>query len=158
MLMIGVEMFAPPTRPVDESIPGRAAGPRFHGLLWRLARLTTPVLVRLAGHRWNPIFAVVLHRGRRTGRRYAAPVAARRIDRGFVISLSFGTQVDWYRNLMAAGDGVIRWRGGSYRVGAPEPIDGATALSAFNPVQRAALRLTGIEDFIRVGDMEAVEE
>ena len=151
-------MFAPRTRPVEGSTLSRAAGPRFHGVLWRLARLTTPVMVRLAGHRWNPIFAVVEHRGRRTGRRYSAPVAARRVDGGFVISLSFGAHVDWYRNLSANGGGAIRWRDRWYRVGAPEPIDGATALSAFNPVQRAALRLTGIEDFIRVGVVEAVEE
>src|SRR5712671_5220779 len=112
------------------------AGPRFGGVLWRLARLTKPLPLPLAGKRWNPIFAVVEHRGRRTGRQYATPVAARRIAGGFAITLAFGAQVDWYRNLLAAGGGVIRWRAHAYRVTAPEPIAATTALAAFDPVQR----------------------
>src|SRR4051812_39571795 len=82
-----------------------AAKPRFGGVLWRLSRLTKPVTLPLAGKRWTPIFAVVEHRGRRTGRQYATPVAARRIADGFAITLAFGAQVDWYRNLLAAGGG-----------------------------------------------------
>lgn len=134
-----------------------AATPRFGGILWRLARLTNPVMLPLAGHRWNPIFAVVAHRGRRTGRLYATPVAARRVSGGFVISLSFGAHVDWYRNLAAADGGTIRWRGSAFRIGAPERIDTAVALASFHPVQRAALRLTGINGFILVPDSEALD-
>src|SRR5437879_4644534 len=96
--------------------------PRFGGLLWRLSRLTKSLTLPLAGKRWNPIFAVVEHRGRRTGRAYATPVAARRTDGGFLITLAFGAQVDWYRNLLAADGGVIRWRGHAYRVTAPERV------------------------------------
>jgi hypothetical protein len=88
--------------------------PRFGGLLWRIARFTSPVTMPLAGKRWNPIFAVVEHRGRKTGRPYTTPVAARRIPGGFVIALAFGAQVDWYRNLVAAGGATIRWRGCTY--------------------------------------------
>src|SRR5437667_3988159 len=98
------------------------ATPRFGGLLWRISRLTTPLTLPLAGKRWNPLFAVVEHRGRRSGRSYATPVAARRIAGGFAISLAFGAQVDWYRNLLAAGGGAIRWRGHAYPVTAPERI------------------------------------
>src|SRR5687768_13299362 len=75
-----------------------APKPRFGGVLWRIARVTNPVMLPLAGKRWNPIFAIVEHRGRKTGRPYAAPVAARRVSGGFVISLAFGAQVDWHRN------------------------------------------------------------
>lgn len=129
--------------------------PRFGGILWRLARVTSPVMIGLAGKRWNPIFAVVEHVGRRTGRRYVAPIAARRKANGFVISLAFGAQVDWYRNLVAAGVGTIRWRDRNYAVGAPIRIDRAEALAAFHPVQRVLLRLAGIDGFVRVTDAEA---
>jgi hypothetical protein len=34
-------------------------------------------MLPLAGKRWNPIFAVAEHRGRKSGRQYVTPVAAR---------------------------------------------------------------------------------
>lgn len=128
--------------------------PRFGDVLWRLSRLTTAITMPLAGKRWNPVFAVVEHKGRKSGRAYAAPVAARRVPGGFVISLAFGAQVDWYRNLLAAAGGTIRWRGQAYRVMAPERIDGTTALAAFHPIQRMLLRIGGVDGFVRVGDTD----
>jgi deazaflavin-dependent oxidoreductase (nitroreductase family) len=130
------------------------SGPRFGGVLWRLSRSTSALTLPLAGKRWNPIFAVVEHRGRRTGRRYAAPVAARRTEGGFMISLAFGAQVDWHRNLLAAGGGVIRWRGRAFRVTAPERITTNTALAAFHPVQRLLLRIGGVDGYVRVRDVD----
>jgi deazaflavin-dependent oxidoreductase (nitroreductase family) len=143
--------------PLPHSTSTPAARPRFGGVLWRLVRITNPIMLPLAGHRWNPIFAVVQHRGRTTGRRYATPVAARRMPGGLVISLSFGSQVDWYRNLVAAGEGTIVWRGSTYRIAAPERIDAAVARAWFHPVQRAALRLTGIDAFVLAPDRAAVD-
>jgi deazaflavin-dependent oxidoreductase (nitroreductase family) len=134
---------------------GQAPKPRFGGVLWRVARAFNPIMLPLAGKRWNPIFAVLEHRGRRSGRGYATPVAARRVDGGFVISLAFGAQVEWHRNLVAAQGGTIRWRGRSYAVGAPERIDTATALPAFMLIQRLALRIARVDGYVRVPDAEA---
>jgi deazaflavin-dependent oxidoreductase (nitroreductase family) len=141
---IGEPRIVTPTEP--------APRPRFGGILWRIVRVTNPVMLPLAGTRWNPIFAVLEHRGRKSGRRYATPVAARRVDGGFVISLAFGAQVDWHRNLQAARGGTIRWRGQSYPVLDPERINMATALAAFNLIQRAFLRVAGLDGYIRVAD------
>jgi deazaflavin-dependent oxidoreductase (nitroreductase family) len=134
--------------------PAAPPAPRFGGVLWRIARFTSPVTMPLAGKRWNPIFAVVEHRGRKTGRPYATPVAARRIAGGFVIALAFGARVDWYRNLVARGGASIRWRGRTYRVSVPERIDAQIALAAFHPIQRLALRIGGVDGYIRVADMD----
>jgi deazaflavin-dependent oxidoreductase (nitroreductase family) len=133
------------------SRPGPAlARPRFGGVLWRITRRTTALALPLAGKRWNPVFAVVEHRGRSTGRPFATPVAARRTADGFVVSLAFGAQVDWYRNLMAAGGGTIRWRGKDYAVGRPAVIERASALAAFHPIQRFFLRIGGIDGYISI--------
>jgi deazaflavin-dependent oxidoreductase (nitroreductase family) len=139
--------------------PRRSAppAPRFGGLLWRLSRLTTGLMLPLAGKRWNPVFAVVEHQGRRTRRQYATPVAARRIAGGFAISLAFGAQVDWYQNLLAAGGGVIRWRAQSYRVAAPERIAATAGLAAFHPVERLFLQIAGIDGYVLVRDMDSGE-
>ena len=140
------------TTPAPRKAP---TAPRFGGVLWRIARRTNRAMLPLAGTRWNPIFAVVEHRGRKSGRRYAAPVAARRVEGAFVISLAFGAQVDWFRNLDAAGGGVIRWRAREYPVGPPRRTDTATALSAFHPIQRFLLRIAGVDGYVRVGDLAA---
>jgi hypothetical protein len=47
---------------------GPAPKPRFGGVLWRAVRVLNPIMLRLAGKRWNPIFAVAEHRGRKSGR------------------------------------------------------------------------------------------
>ena len=132
-----------------------APKPRFGGVLWRLSRLTSPAMLPLAGKRWNPIFRVVEHRGRKTGRVYRTPVAARRNDDGFSVALAFGAQVDWYRNLVAAGGGTIHWHGDEYSVRAPERIDAPTVLATFDPVQRLLLRVAGIDGYIQVRDAES---
>jgi deazaflavin-dependent oxidoreductase (nitroreductase family) len=142
------------TADVTVSAHRQASAPRFGGVLWRAARFTSPLTMPLAGKRWNPIFAVVQHRGRTTGRRYATPVAARRVTGGFVISLAFGSQVDWYRNLVAASEGTIRWRGQEHRVTTPERIDAAAALDAFHPIQRLLLRIARVDGYVRVRDAD----
>ena len=129
--------------------------PRFGGVLWRISRVTRPVMLPLAGKRWNPIFGIVEHRGRKTGRLYRTPVAARRSRDGFSIALAFGAQVDWYRNLVAAGGGTIRWRGDVYSVTAPERVDAATVLPTFDPVQRRLLRTAGIDGYVQLRDAES---
>lgn len=128
--------------------------PRFGGIFWRVVGVSNPLMVKFAGSRWNPIFSVVQHVGRKSGRPYSAPVGARRVANGFVISLAFGPQVDWYRNLVAADGGTIRWRDRSYPVGRPEKIDREMGIAAFNLVQRFFLRLTGVDNYIRVADRE----
>jgi len=59
---------------------------------------------------------------------------------GFVIALTYGESVDWYRNILAAGLGTLLWHGSVYAVGKPEPIDVETALPAFPLAFRLILR------------------
>jgi deazaflavin-dependent oxidoreductase (nitroreductase family) len=112
-------------------------------------------MLPFAGTRWNPIFAVVVHRGRHSGRSYSTPVAARRVEDGFVISLSFGAQVDWHRNLVAAGGGTVRWAGRDYPVSAPLAIDAEIGRASFNAIQRFFLLLGRIDGFVQLRDAGA---
>ena len=137
------------------AIPSDAAPkPRFGGIFWRAFGLTNPLMVGLAGKRWNPFFGVVEHTGRKSGRRYSAPIAVRRVDGGFVVTAAFGLQVDWYRNLMAAGGGAIRWQEELYPVRAPVPMGRWSGVTAFALVQRVLLRLTGITNYAFLADAE----
>ena len=79
----------------------------------RLARVnrvaTNPLVRRVAGR--LPFFAVVEHTGRATGRSYRTPVMAFRTPDGFVIALTYGPDVDWARNVLAAGSATLEHRG-----------------------------------------------
>jgi deazaflavin-dependent oxidoreductase (nitroreductase family) len=129
--------------------------PRLGGLFLRGARATASLMRPLAGKRWNPIFSVVRHTGRRSGGTFETPVAARRVSDGFVVALAFGRSAHWYRNLVASGGGVIRWRGVDYPVGTPMDIGVDEALAAFLPIQRAGLRAADVDGYIRLRDASA---
>jgi len=58
-----------------------------------------------------PPLAVVHHVGRRSGRSYRTPVVAFPSAKGFVIPLTYGRDVDWARNLVAAEGGEIEQAG-----------------------------------------------
>ncbi len=55
-----------------------------------------------------PPFAVIHHRGRKSGRAYRTPVLALPSDSGFVIPMTYGRDVDWARNMCAAGGAAFR--------------------------------------------------
>jgi deazaflavin-dependent oxidoreductase (nitroreductase family) len=106
-------------------------------------------LVRTFAGRVPPL-AVVVHRGRRSGRKYRTPVVAFRVRDGYVVSLPYGAERDWVRNVLAAG-GCTLERGGR-RVELTRPVvlereDGAALLPA--PV-RPGLRLLGVSHLLRL--------
>jgi deazaflavin-dependent oxidoreductase (nitroreductase family) len=114
-------------------------------------RWTNPTAIAYlrAGQRGSP-YALVQHRGRRSGRLYTTPVIAVRVSGGLVIPLAYGASVDWYQNLVAAGGGKLQWRGQVYTVGAPQVQAAAVAVGAFPLIWQLPLRLYGIAQFIRV--------
>ena len=107
-------------------------------------------MLSLAGSTRLPMLAVIYHRGRRSGRSYATPLAARPMTDGFVIPITFGEQADWFRNVQAAGGCVIRWKGADYPLTEPVVVDWATVRSAFYPVERVLMPIIGIEQFVRL--------
>jgi len=111
----------------------------------RLARFNKRVTNRIQGlYAWLvPPWAVILHRGRRSGRRYRTPLFAFRRNRTLVIALLYGEESDWLRNLRAGGGQVIRG-GRTYTVRPPEVIDTSQAgslLTRLSPPERRYCRL-----------------
>ncbi|MGE2689447.1 nitroreductase family deazaflavin-dependent oxidoreductase [Mycolicibacterium pulveris] len=82
---------------------------------------------------WAPGWAVVIHRGRKSQRLYRTPLWAFRRQGGFVIALTYGSEADWVRNVLAADGCEIESRGRRYQVGAPRLYhdENATDMPAF---------------------------
>ncbi len=109
-----------------------------------LNRLTT----RIARGRRGP-FALVKHVGRKSGKPYETPIIVQPTSGGLVIELTYGDQVDWYRNVRAAGGCRILLHGTEWVVTGFEPMDAATGIAAFSPAQQRILRLLRREHFVK---------
>jgi deazaflavin-dependent oxidoreductase (nitroreductase family) len=55
-----------------------------------------------------PPWAVICHRGRRSGRAYRTPVLAFKRGRRLAIVILYGEESDWLRNVLAGGGQVVR--------------------------------------------------
>jgi deazaflavin-dependent oxidoreductase (nitroreductase family) len=76
----------------------------------RLARFnkffTNPLQSRYA---WLlPPWAIICHRGRRTGRLYRTPVNAYRWRRVLMVVVLYGEESDWVQNVLSGGAQVVR--------------------------------------------------
>ncbi len=60
-----------------------------------------PLTRRIARSSFGP-FALVRHVGRRSGKQYETPIIVQPVDDGFVFELTYGPEVDWYKNMLAA--------------------------------------------------------
>ena len=98
----------------------------------------------------NTPFAIIRHVGRRSGAAYETPIIVEPLGDGFVIALTYGPKVDWYRNVQAAGHSALLWHRKAYALEQPEQIDPQTALPVFPPPLRQILRLLGTQQFVRM--------
>jgi len=116
--------------------------------------LLNPLIRKVAGRRHFGMAAQIRHTGRRSGRSYVTPASARRSGDVIVIPLTFGNESDWSRNVRAAGGCSIRLEGQDYDAVQPELLAVADAQplvrSVFSPLERAAFRLLGIRQVMRL--------
>ena len=100
-----------------------------------------------------PPWAIILHRGRRSGRPYRTPVLAFKHDRTLIIALLYGEESDWLRNVQDGGGQLLRI-GRTYELSAPRLLDtsAASELSRLSPVARAYCRLADKQALFQIGE------
>ncbi|WP_457099043.1 nitroreductase family deazaflavin-dependent oxidoreductase [Microbacterium sp. P5_E9] len=110
-------------------LAGQSGPPR-----WVL-RATAPMARAFAGRRWFPLWAVVHHRGRRSGTPYETPVAVVPTTRADVIliGLPWGPRTNWARNIVAAGGAPITWKGRMLQTISPRIVEAAEAAALARP-------------------------
>lgn len=113
-------------------------------------KYVTNRLLRRFAHGTRGPFAIVRHVGRRSAKTYETPLMVWPVEGAFIIELTYGDTVDWFRNLTAAGGGTILWHKHAYTVGKPEPVDAATASRALPAAARGFLRLMGLHQYVRL--------
>lgn len=110
-------------------------------------RWLNPVMLRFAGGpHWYA--ARLEHVGRRSGRMYMTPVVAKPIRDGFAVPLPYGVDVDWLRNVEAAGQAWLDVRGECYLVRDPRVVPTAEIAAQLPPQYRYVSRLHGITEWL----------
>jgi deazaflavin-dependent oxidoreductase (nitroreductase family) len=118
-------------------------------------RIFNPVILKFAGSSHSPI-SIIQHVGRRSGIPYKTPVIMGPFIDRFVFALPYGSKVDWYRNVLAAGRGTVIWHGREYPVEKPEPLVGETGWPALPLVLRLIVRIIGIQHFIQMKSAKVI--
>lgn len=114
--------------------------------LWLLTHTLNRLTTRIARSGHGP-FALVRHVGRRSGTTYETPLILARVPEGFVAELTYGTAVNWYRNITTAGDCVIISGGEEYRIDRIEPCDPDAGIRAYGYPPALVLRLLHRHEF-----------
>jgi len=115
----------------------------------RVALFNRVVTNRITGHVAGrlPGFGIVLHRGRRSGHPYRTPINVFRGGDGYVAALTYGTDTDWVKNVLAAGGCELEVRRQRVRLTDPRVVHDETR-SAMPPGVRQLLGMLGVTDFL----------
>jgi len=105
--------------------------------------ITRPVAGRLPG------FGLLLYRGRKSGTEYRTPMNVFRHGEEYVFALTYGAEVQWVKNIMAAGECELVIGGRTVRLIGPRLFHDPTR-SLMPPVVRQFLGLMRVTEFLRI--------
>jgi deazaflavin-dependent oxidoreductase (nitroreductase family) len=109
--------------------------------------LTNRITSLFAG--WLPGFGILTHIGRKSGKVYQTPVNVFRAPNGFVIALTYSSESEWVKNVLAAAGGELKTRGKNYRLSAPKVVRDPTRRRFPIPV-RLVLTLVGADEYMEL--------
>jgi deazaflavin-dependent oxidoreductase (nitroreductase family) len=99
--------------------------------------------------KWLPHFAIIRYRGRRSGKRYRTPMNVFRDGDAYVFALTYGSDVQWVKNVLAAGKADLEIRNRVIHLTDPEMFVDPTRRLMPQPV-RLVLGLMRVSEFLRM--------
>jgi deazaflavin-dependent oxidoreductase (nitroreductase family) len=136
-------MLAGWTDPMDSEMAQRTTRTRF---LWLLNNTLNRAITRIARAGHGP-FSLIRHVGRKSGRTYETPVILASVPEGFIAELTYGDNVNWYRNVIAAGGCIVLHHRVEYRVTSIEPCSAERGRNAYPATFRWILQVAGRDQF-----------
>jgi deazaflavin-dependent oxidoreductase (nitroreductase family) len=106
--------------------------------------VTRPVASKL------PTFGVLTHRGRKSGRTYRTPINVFRRGDDFFFFLTYGSDVHWVENVLAAGSCSIETRGRVVELVEPELITDPELRPAPPHVRFVERRIAGATQYLQM--------
>jgi len=102
---------------------------------------------------WLPGFGILTHVGRKSGKVYQTPVNVFRASNGFIIALTYSSQSEWVKNVLAVGRCELKSGGKNYQLSAPKVVHDRTRRRFPLPV-RLVLRLVGADEYIELRSLD----
>jgi deazaflavin-dependent oxidoreductase (nitroreductase family) len=117
-----------------------------------LAKFNIAVTNRITGlfAGWLPGFGILTHVGRNSGKIYRTPVNVFRTSNGFTIALTYSSQSEWVKNVLAAGGCELKTCGKKYQLSAPRVVHDPSRRRFPIPV-RVVLRIVGAHEYMELG-------
>jgi len=111
-------------------------------------RLINPVARRFAG--WMPGFGLLTYRGRTTGRVYRLPINVFKRGEHYLFVLTYGSESQWVKNVLTAGECDMRVRGRDVHLVEPELITNPSWELIPWPARLIERRVAGVSEFLRM--------
>jgi deazaflavin-dependent oxidoreductase (nitroreductase family) len=103
---------------------------------------------------WLPGFGILTHVGRKSGKVYRTPINVFRASNGFIVALTYSSQSEWVKNVLAAGGCELKTRGKRYQLSAPKVVRDSTRKRFPFPV-RLVLRTVGANEYMELSKSPA---
>jgi len=103
---------------------------------------------------WLPGFGILTHLGRKSGKVYRTPINVFRASKGFIIALTYSSQSEWVKNVLAAGGCELRTRGKRYQLSSPQVVDDPTR-RRFPISVRVVLKIVGADEYMELSKSPA---
>jgi deazaflavin-dependent oxidoreductase (nitroreductase family) len=120
--------------------------------MWRFRRVVNRYvnpITRTVAKRL-PSFAILTHRGRKTGRTYRTPINVFRRDNDYFFFLTYGSDVQWVKNALAAGSCSIETRCRVVELVEPELITDPQLRPAPPHVRFVERQIAGVTQYLRM--------
>jgi len=98
---------------------------------------------------WLPGFGILTHVGRKSGNVYRTPINVFRASNGFIIALTYSSQSEWVKNVLAAGGCQLQTRGKKYQLSAPNVMRDPTR-QRFPITVRIVLKIVGADEYMEL--------
>jgi len=129
----------------DASTHGRTRMWRVrHGVNRYVNPITRPLARRLPG------FAILTHTGRKSGRKYQTPINVFKRGNHYLLFLTYGSDVQWVKNVLAIGSASIETRGRLVELVDPELITDPELRAAPPHVRFVEGRIAGATQYVRM--------
>jgi hypothetical protein len=150
LIPVGVLVGAVSAAAVFLVVALRTKSPRLLGVVRRFNRRFLNRLRRSSAGKPGAYASVIRHRGRLSGRAYETPIVPFATDDGFLVSLPYGPDTDWVKNVLAHGSAELVTDGRTYTVDRPEVIATDLTKDQFPRSEQRTHRLLRIDRCLRL--------